>query len=261
MEHTYPFVLRSKLQSELGPHINVSIANLGVNGAKVQRPIAGTRSQRPSFWSSPHFEALKAASWDLVLLLFGTNDVRADALLPVGDRLSSRAARACSNISYVRQLLALNTLRLPRSPHAIQAAPCVRFVRDYGALIDQIRRSQQPPPQTFLIVPPHAVFDWACDVDTPALTGLVPSLLRLVAELSGLPPPIDIQPALLKEEQEQRPNACSRIAREPAQHCELYSCDRLHLSDRGYNALALAVLRSVKHWAHQHFGSAQVAHR
>ena len=262
----------------------VVVANLGAPAAKVGRPLDGllrAKESVASYWRMPHFEAAtNGTAWDAIVLMFGTNDLRAEP----SDRnaaLSSRSLAHCTNASYVAHLARSSG---ERELHAIagkQGQPngspgwfkfvCVRFVRDYVALIKRVRRAQRPqagttrgagrhrsqpdawlnpsrfpkPGMVLLALPPHALFDAACGVDTHALLHLLPTLLRAVAIAADLPPPVDTRSSLGLLDHLQRPLACTRLSHEPVDHCRLWTCDRVHLSDEGYDVLARTIADEI----------------
>ena len=235
-ELAYP----GQLQAALGLTVG-SVVNYGVAGARAHRPAesrvhpdqlkmrapvrASKEHDRLSYWESPQLKALLAQpkGWDVVVSMFGTNDVS-----------SAGSNRGC------RHQKGNATAR------AHQLAHTCPFVRDYRALVERTKAAGRSgkPPTILLVVPPPAVYD-ACGIDQALVTSLLPDLVRATALVTKLPPPIDAWSALGGLTHERRPLACSRLVREPAEHCEWFTCDRVHLNDRGYGKLGKLVASAV----------------
>lgn len=234
-EKSYPSRMRQRLQLPVG-----SAVNLGVAGARVQRPAAKQRhsskqtafaDKLPSYWDTAEFsKALleHATGWDVIVSLFGTNDVVGGTV--VVDGCTKRPPQEASNATAVAYGL-------------VRSCP---FVRDYVALIERMKTATRAgtSPIITLVIPPPVPYD-NCGVDQAAVSAHLPVLVRSVALVAGLAPPIDAWAALGGVAHQQFPLSCTRLAREPPPHCGYFACDRVHLNDGGYEVLSRLVAESV----------------
>ena len=94
---SYPARLQMKLSTR-APFVasGVVVANLGAPAAKVGRPLDGllrAKESVASYWRMPHFEAAtNGTAWDAIVLMFGTNDLRAEP----SDRNAALSSRSAS---------------------------------------------------------------------------------------------------------------------------------------------------------------------
>ena len=234
------------LQGILGA--GYAVSNLGASGTKLQRPQNASLASSsptaglprvPSYWRSPQFRAFTQSSWDTVVIMLGTNDAGEDN--PPSSVLSP---------SICGPLAPLPGAEAPLGPMVVAdlLGGCA-FVRDYLALIDEVRaagRERGTPPQILLAIPPPMLFDpierpTPCTLSADHLHRLLPALIRAVAQMARLPPPLDAFHALGGELILETPFACSRLAHAPPALCGLYTCDRVHLSNSGNAVLARLV--------------------
>ena len=256
---SYPVQLQTKLSAEAPfSESGVVVTNLGAPAAKVGQPLGRlprAKEAVASYWRMPHLEAATNGTFDAMVFMFGANDLRAepgDGHVALGYHSVGRCSNA-SEIAHLARHAADRELYLmagkggqPNGSPGWFKYVCVRFVRDYLALINRVRQRRTAPSMMLLVVPPHALFDAACGIDTHALLHLLPTLIKAVAIAADLPPPLDPRPHLGIRDHLRLPLACTRLSREPADHCRLWTCDRVHLSDRGQQVLASAIADEIR---------------
>ena len=215
-ERTYPAVL----QRLLGP--NYKVANLGAVGAQLQRrhPLGSFYERGPSyrpFWSTQQFVRLNDTKWDVAVIMLGTNDAQGKIL-----------SRTCKS-----------------RPGAKGGVHCRALADGLESLIALLRSNGVP--RVLVAVPPPLLREEAYGIDQPSVNRLVPQQIRAVAEANRrllAHPPIDVFGALGGTNQSEAPWECSMLTPQ-APWCALFSCDRTHPSDAGYETIARHVHSAI----------------
>ena len=217
-ENTYPAVL----QRLLGP--SYKVANLGVAGAQLQRehPFGPRYEKGPGYrpyWSTQHFARLNDTKWDVAVIMLGTNDA-------LGNTLS----RSCKTQTDAND---------GKSVH------CRHLTVGLESLIAQLRSNGVP--RVLVAVPPPLLREDAYGLDQTSVNRVVPQQIRAVAEANRrwlAHPPIDVFGALGGLNQSKAPWECSMLTPH-VPRCALFSCDRTHPSDTGYEKIARLVHSAI----------------
>lgn len=268
-QHTYPSVL----QGLLGDRFVVT--NLGSSGATMQN-----EGYRP-FVQTAMYRGLLESTWDVVVLMLGTNDGR-------------DPEQGCDAESYMNMPCAALAAARAWFPETSPAA----YVSDAISIINEVRahheRAGAKVPTILLMTPPPVVFDGVSGVQRSIVNRIQPALLNSVAASQNLGPVIDLHPSFggpdlqcpLSRRDEERgggemaATACglsALIANEAKEAVDLRAsrfcrlaarctlkppprqfrsapprsdqaahwCDYLHPSDEGYRAIAAAVQRAI----------------
>jgi lysophospholipase L1-like esterase len=268
-QQTYPSVL----QSLLGDRFVVT--NLGSSGATMQN-----EGYRP-FVQTAMYRGLLENTWDVVVLMLGTNDGR-------------DTEQGCDPESYMNMPCAALAAARAWFPETSPAA----YVRDATSIINEVRaqheRAGAKVPTILLMTPPPVVFDGVSGVQRSIVNRIQPTLLNDVAASQNLGPVIDLHPSfggptlqcplsrrdeerngemaataggldvlIANEAKEAADPKASRFCRLAAR-CTLkpppklfrstppgrkdqaaHWCDYLHPSDEGYRAIAAAVQAAI----------------
>ena len=217
-ESTYPAVL----QRLLGP--SYKVANLGAAGAQLQRehPFGPKYEQgrlyRP-YWSTAHFARLNDTKWDVAVIMLGTNDAQGSTL-----------SRSC---------------KAQKDAQGRTRAHCRHLTHGLESLIAQLRSNGVP--RVLVAVPPPLLRAEAYGLDQTSVNRLIPQQIRAVAEANRrwlAHPPIDVFGAFGGLNQSEAPWECSMLTPH-APRCALFSCDRTHPSDSGYDKIARLVHSAI----------------
>ena len=217
-ESTYPAVL----QRLLGP--SYKVANLGAAGAQLQRehPFGPKYEKGPGYrpyWSTQHFTRLNDTKWDVAVIMLGTNDAQGSTL-----------SRSC---------------KTQKDAKGRKSVHCRHLTDGLESLIAQLRSNGVP--RVLVAVPPPLLREEAYGLDQTSVNRLIPQQIRAVAEANRrwlAHPPIDVFGALGGLNQSEAPWECSMLTpHEP--RCALFSCDRTHPSDAGYEKIARLVHSAI----------------
>lgn len=205
---SYPAVLQKLLGDDY------KVANFGSSGTLVQKvhPRGWKDGWFKPYWQTPQFEAFNRSSWDVVVIMIGTNDAKHEWFPRPCLR---EGAGPC--------------------PVATELTSMIKLARERGAS------------RVFVVLPPPALREAAFSITQSQVNANVPQVLRSAAEANRhllSHPPIDVHSALGGEIQRNRPWECSLL--NPAKpHCALFSCDRTHPNDLGYRAIARLVYDAI----------------
>ena len=205
---SYPAVLQKLLGDDY------KVANFGAPGTLVQKvhPRGWKDGWFKPYWQTPHFEAFNRSSWDVVVIMMGTNDVKHEWF-----------PRPC--------------LRGGTGPCAVatELTSLINLARERGAS------------RVFVVLPPPALREAAFSITQSQVNANLQQVLRSAAEANRhllAQPPIDVFSALGGAIQYHGPWECSLL--NPAKpHCAFFSCDRTHPSDLGYRAIARLVHEAI----------------
>ena len=186
--NTFPVRLAARLQDE------PLVENLGVNGATVA-----------SYASTPQHTALLRRTWDVAVVMFGTNEA----------------------ISYRGQLGASDS----SAGSCATDLACV-YASHYGQLISAIR-AVHANTTILLMIPPQTFGSFP-------KVGVLRQLVPAIAAAHELAPPIDLYSKL---EGTPLPPRCPRVGGGGGCRffCDDQFCDQLHPNEVGYDAIAAAV--------------------
>lgn len=214
---TYP----AQLQRLVDPTgTKVAITNLGACGSTLQK-----EGDSP-YWQRPQYGALVNNTWDVVVIMLGTNDAKdkADGGPPnwLGD---CNSAAPFTNMSL---------------------ANC-RYGDSYADLIAVVRKLGTTPagPQIFVAIPPPLMQRDSIGANQTVINNVYPALIPLIARANNLTTtPIDVFGAMggVPNWQQLFPPAGCQLNTTtwPACSwwCDEQSCDECHPNDTGYTHLA-----------------------
>ena len=157
---TYPGRLQAFLDAS---HPGVyEVTNLGAGGATLQK-----RTSNP-YWERDQFRTFAAGSWDVVVIMLGTNDA---------NEQPDDWPAACS------------------TPDA--TVDTCSFLSDYSDLIQTARsHTTGKTPLVAVVIPPPLMREGAYQLNQTIINDLLPNLSRQVAADASLPAPIDVYSSL-----------------------------------------------------------------
>jgi len=219
---TYPGRLQTKLDAKYGVG-SYNVSNFGADGATIQKH---PHDHYP-YWTRSQFKNFSVGTFDIVIIMFGTNDAKTIDWLP-----------ACS------------------APHP--TAESCAVVKDYLSLIKlaaSLGVGGKTPLMT-IMTPPPLWRNGTYGMNDVTINDVLPRLTPQIASAAGLPPPIDIFSALggTSDWRTTFPKTgCHRPATPPVpqpKSCELFcqvneSCDDCHPDDDGYDLLATQVFNFI----------------
>lgn len=202
------------------------VSNLGASGATLQK-----KGDSP-FWQRPMYSALTSNTWDVVIIMLGTNDAK--------DATSGGPPNWPSKCS---------------TKHT-SASTCT-YLADYTKLIEAVRglgRSKGIPPTILLMTsPPLMSTDATVDygMNQTVINEILPILVRKVAREEGLGENvIDVFTAMGGANTSRIPKGgCTLESKRCdcgcAYFCDAQSCDQCHPNDHGYEHIARTVHGAV----------------
>ncbi|GMI28844.1 hypothetical protein TeGR_g1332 [Tetraparma gracilis] len=204
----YPSQLQDLLDAEYGSGA-YNVTNFGESGATMQK-----KGDSP-YWERASFPKLVAETWDIVVIMLGTNDAKDE-----GSGGPSNWQHDCATL-----------------------ADCV-FAEDYKSMIDTVRSLGNP--DIYIMVPPPLMEDTIYGMNSTVINSVYPSLIPAIqADNKGVLGPIDIFSALggVADWTSAFPDSCSLDSpwAPCSNFCDEQSCDQCHPNDDGYAALAKAV--------------------
>lgn len=227
---TYPGQLQLMLDATKGANA-YNVTNLGNSGKMMLK-----NSSAP-WWGTPQYEEFVAGTWDIVLIMLGTNDAHNTCGAP-----SSRPG--CSS----------NWTVDCGGPNATSAATNCRFADDFASLVDIAKGLGTTPgvsPKIYLLTPPPLMAGnagWPTMQTT--INTMFPKLFpQMAAQTPGVQqPPIDMFSAFggVADWTERFPAAgCTLDTAKTwtpcAWWCDTQSCDQCHPNNNGYTHFARVV--------------------
>jgi len=220
--HQYPSQLQTMLDSERGTGA-YSVTNLGVGGTTLRK------SGDSPYWNSAQFRALTSSTWDVVIIMLGTNDARdvAKEHWPV-----EHWPVECNSVS-------VDTL-----------GNC-EFARDYAALLDIVKGlgHNATQPDVFLMIPPPLMQQGAYNMNQTIINSVLPELIPQIAQANrkSVRGVIDVYKAMggVPDWRNKFPPKCTLNNTWPTcqWYCDEQSCDQCHPNDVGCTHLAEVVKR------------------
>jgi len=220
---TYPSRLQAKLDAKYGTK-SYLVSNFGAGGATLQK-----HADSP-YWNRTQFTHWVAGTYDIVIMMLGTNDAKTNNWLP-----------ACS------------------APHP--TAESCAAVKDYLSLIKLAASLGVggKTPLMAIMTPPPLWRNGDYGMSDVTINDVLPRLTPQIASAAGLPPPIDLFTVLggTSDWRATFPKTGCHIPTSPPappvpqpKSCELFcqvneSCDNCHPDDDGYDLLATQVFNFI----------------
>lgn len=211
---SYPSQLQMMLDEDYGPG-HYSVTNLGASG------YAAEMLSDLSYWHSPQFQTLATSTWDVIIIMLGTND---------------------SKEPFVAQCAALDpTLE----------GGCT-FADDLRALIDfstKLGTNPSVPPKVYVMIPPPLMTNFP-PLTQEGINSVLPRLVPLIQHSStrfntGAIGLIDMFSAMggSRDWVSKYPVQCFLPSTLPScrWYCDSQSCDQVHPNDAGYHHMAVVV--------------------
>lgn len=150
--HQYPSQLQTMLDSERGTG-TYSVTNLGCCGTTLRKNGASP------YWHSPQFRALTESTWDVVIIMLGTNDAR-----DVASGGPEHWPVECNTAS-------------------VETLGNCEFARDYAALLDIVMGlgHNATQPDVFLMIPPPLMQQGAYGMNQTIINSVFPELIPNIA--------------------------------------------------------------------------------
>lgn len=183
---TYP----AMLQRKLGPGYKVT--NLGACGSTM---LKGGDSP---FWKRPQYEGLTSGTWDIVVIMLGTNDAKdAGSGGPANwpPPLSPRLVRTSSVPAFRGANLLCSGSKPRHRPHNCTggAELSCPFSKDYASMIELVKTlgTTAAGPEVFVMIPPPLMA--ACyGMNETVINSVFPTLVPAIAAANKLRGAIDI---------------------------------------------------------------------
>ena len=230
---TYPGQLQSMLDAAKGAN-KYRVSNLGNSGKMMLK-----NSSAP-YWKTSQFSEFAAGTWDIVLLMLGTNDAHNTCGAP-----ASRPG--CSSDWDVDC----------GGPNATSASTHCRFAQDFASMVEiALSRGTTPgvAPMVYVMTPPPLMADnpgWPTMQTT--INTLFPKLIpEMAAQTPGVQqPPIDMYAAFggVADWAEKFPASCTldtaKTWKPCTWWCDAQSCDQCHPNNNGYTHFARVVFEGL----------------
>ena len=218
---TYPAQLQLMLDAAHGPGA-YAVTNLGACGSTM---LKGGDSP---YWERPQFDALVNNTWDVVVVMLGTNDAK-----DPGDGGPDNWQHDCGGASHTT---------LDGCQYASDYADMIALARTLGASADA------PPPRVFVTAPPPLMMRGAIGANQTVINSVYPQLVPLIAAANDAPE-IDVFGGMggVADWEDEYPDKCeldSALA-SCAWWCDEQSCDQCHPNDDGYVQLAKTVMAGL----------------
>ena len=217
---TYPAQLQLMLDAAHGPGA-YSVTNLGACGSTM---LKGGDSP---YWERPQFDAFVNATWDVVIVMLGTNDAK-----DPGDGGPDNWQHDCGGASHTT---------LDGCQYASDYADMIALARTLG-------RDAQTPPRVFANAPPPLMMSGAIGANQTVINSVYPQLVPLIAAANDAAE-IDVFGGMggVADWADEYPDECtldSTLA-SCAWWCDEQSCDQCHPNDAGYVQLAKTVMAGL----------------
>ena len=181
------------------------------------------------------------SAWDAVVVMFGSNDCTAHS-----------ASRAYASWRHCE----------PSRPDLLSRCPFARALSELLRLVTKRGRGGVSPLILTISAPPVVIAceQCACGLNTYCVNEVLPGVTREVHLAVGLPASTHLNPfQQVRVQYKSRPYACSMLApaaENTSAHCNLFQCDRMHLTRSGNTILAAAVAGALqKHFSLPHMHS------
>lgn len=218
--YTYPGQLQILLDQTHGADA-YSVTNLGACGSTMLK-----KGNSP-YWSRPQYETLIANTWDIIVILLGTNDAK-DISSSGGS--TDNWQHDCGGVD------------------GTTLEGC-SFAADYEAMVKVIRTLGTSPqgPTIYAAIPPPLMRQGVYSMNQTVINSVFPKLVPLIQQDSGILGPIDVFTGMggMTDWQTAYPAKGCVINNSQPDSCKWYcdgqSCDQCHPNDNGYTQLATIV--------------------
>lgn len=206
-----------QLQSMLDPSA-YAVTNLGACGSTMQK--AGDSP----YWQRPQYQTLISNTWDIVVIMLGTNDAKDPG---DGGPNNWKPSGACGTP---------DAIRLDNCPFANDSLALINVIRGLGT-------TPGVPPTIYLAAPPPLMQHGSIGANQTVINSIYPVLSPLIAQAANLSTvDISIYAAMggTPGWEVAFPPSCTLNSPWPAcgYYCDAQSCDQCHPNDVGYTHLA-----------------------
>jgi lysophospholipase L1-like esterase len=222
--HTYPAQLQLLLDMDKGKG-KYAVTNMGACGSMMLK-----KSCSP-FWQRPQFKTLVKGTWDIIIIMLGTNDAH--------NTCSAPAARKGCTSDWNTDC---------GGPNATSLEHC-QFAEDFKAMVELVKTLGAT--QIYAMTPPPLMStNPGFPTMQTTINSLLPKLYPLMQKANaGVKGPIDMFSAFggIADWEEKFPTSCVLNSTWPScpLWCDKQSCDQCHPDDNGYAHMAKVVYEGL----------------